>query len=334
MKTLQLRELAKLATPWPWKWFTSNSHNRLSSVPSGKDGDVISAFKAADGAACVSISQDDMAFIEAAHPGAVLELIERLEAAEKLAEFRLKIINSMDALVAGRNNRIAELESWVRGVEEAMISATDHAAAADRELYEAIMTRLEVSEGLSIATRRYELAEEEIARRDAAAGEPVGLLEFSDYMTAEELAGMKPRRVAVKELFEGGLKVGDHLYTAAPPAVLPPEMKPEPEKYDVIDHGFITGYNQCRAEALALGAPPQKPAVVSDDALREVIRIWQRSGCPSPEVYSQMREALGAQPQKPVSMPESVRIDNGYYFDMDDIFVALDAANVPYEVKK
>lgn len=38
------------------------------------------------------------------------------------------------------------------------------------------------------------------------------------------------------------------------------------------------------------------PAVVSDDALREVIRIWQRSDCPSPEVYSQMRDALGAQP--------------------------------------
>jgi len=55
----------------------------LSSVHSGKDGDVISAFKAADGAACVSISHDDMAFIEAAHPGAVIELIERLEAVDK-----------------------------------------------------------------------------------------------------------------------------------------------------------------------------------------------------------------------------------------------------------
>lgn len=83
MSTQQLKILAQQATPWSWKWFTSNSHNRLSSVASGKDGDVISAFKAADGAACVSISQDDMAFIEAAHPGAVLELIERLETAER-----------------------------------------------------------------------------------------------------------------------------------------------------------------------------------------------------------------------------------------------------------
>lgn len=79
----QLKELAQRATPWPWKWFTSNSHNRLSSVPSGKDGDVISAFKAVDGVSCVSVSRADMAFIEASHPGAVIDLIERLEAAER-----------------------------------------------------------------------------------------------------------------------------------------------------------------------------------------------------------------------------------------------------------
>lgn len=83
MKTQQLKELAQRATPWPWKWFTSNSHNRLSSVPSGKDGDVISAFKAVDGVSCVSVSRADMAFIEASHPGTVLELIDRIEAAER-----------------------------------------------------------------------------------------------------------------------------------------------------------------------------------------------------------------------------------------------------------
>lgn len=140
--------------------------------------------------------------------------------------------------------------------------------------------------------QRAEAAEEEIARRDAAAGEPVGLVEFSDYMTAEELAGMKPRRVAVKELFEGGLKVGDHLYTAAPPAVLPPERVSL--NNGVI--GFDECYNQCRADALVLGAQPQEPVVVSDDVLREVIRAWISAPYPGPCVYEKMRKALGAQP--------------------------------------
>lgn len=74
--------------------------------------------------------------------------------------------------------------------------------------------------------------------------------------------------------------------------------------------------------------------VISDDALREAVRAWLSAPYPGPYVYGKMRKALGAQPQKPVSMPGSVRINNGYYFDMDDIFVALDAANVAYEVKK
>ncbi|MDX6839774.1 hypothetical protein [Hafnia paralvei] len=64
---------AKAATGGEWQWFTSNSHNRLSSLESGKDGDVISAFKAVDGMACVSVSKPNMAFIASANPQTVLE---------------------------------------------------------------------------------------------------------------------------------------------------------------------------------------------------------------------------------------------------------------------
>lgn len=160
--------------------------------------------------------------------------------------------------------RIAELEKIVDAFRQ-------RAFEAERERDEMKGALKAASDNAVTWMKRALKAEIEIARRDAAASEPVGLVEFSDYMTAEELAGMKPRRVSVKELFEGALKVGNHLYTAAPPAVLPPEMKPEPEKYDVIDHGFITGYNQCRAEALALGAPPQKP-VAEVEELSMLIR--------------------------------------------------------------
>lgn len=85
------------------------------------------------------------------------------------------------------------------------------------------------------------------------------------------------------------------LYTAAPPGVLPPEMKPEPEKYDVIDHGFIAGYNQCRADALALGAQPQKPVVL-------------------PCLVDDLHGVGGV-------------------MSADDVLSSLDAAGIPYEVK-
>lgn len=100
-KLSELKAAAMAATPGPWKWFTSNSMARLSSTPSGKDGDVISAFRASDGVPCVSVSQSDMAFIAAANPAAVLALLAELEA---------------------RDKRIAELERILDGVTPVMIA--------------------------------------------------------------------------------------------------------------------------------------------------------------------------------------------------------------------
>lgn len=77
-KFSELKAAAMAATPGPWEWFTSNSMARLSSIPSGKDGDVLSAFRASDGVPCVSVSQPDMAFIAAANPAVVLALLARI----------------------------------------------------------------------------------------------------------------------------------------------------------------------------------------------------------------------------------------------------------------
>jgi hypothetical protein len=63
-----------MGTPYPWRWFTSNSHNRLSSEVTGKDGDVIHAYRASDGMFCVNVSQRDMPVIAAAP-----ELLEALQ---------------------------------------------------------------------------------------------------------------------------------------------------------------------------------------------------------------------------------------------------------------
>lgn len=85
-KISKLKELAAKATPGPWKWFTSNSYNRLSSIPGGKDGDIVSAFKATDGWPCLSVSQQNMAFIEEFNPATVLMLLSKLEEAEQQTE--------------------------------------------------------------------------------------------------------------------------------------------------------------------------------------------------------------------------------------------------------
>lgn len=124
MDTQQLKELAQRATAWPWKWFTGNSHNRLSSVPSGKDGDVISAFKAVDGVACVSVSRADMAFIEAAHPGVVIDLIARMETAERANAAQDDHINQ-------QQTRIDWLEAANSGLGKALCAAEAELARRD-----------------------------------------------------------------------------------------------------------------------------------------------------------------------------------------------------------
>ena len=60
------RSILAAATPLPWRWWTSNSMRRLSSDPTGKDGDVAHAFRASDGVPDIAIREADMAAIETA----------------------------------------------------------------------------------------------------------------------------------------------------------------------------------------------------------------------------------------------------------------------------
>ncbi|HCW99178.1 MAG TPA: hypothetical protein DHT39_10480 [Pantoea sp.] len=48
-------------------------------------------------------------------------------------------------------------------------------------------------------------------------------------------------------------------------------------------------------------------------------------------------DALNATEPQPVKLPKSERLDGngyGYYFDMNDVFVALDEAGVKYQVEE
>ncbi len=237
MNTQQLKELARRATPWPWKWFTSNSHNRLSSIPSGKDGDVISAFKAVDGVACVSVSRADMAFIEAAHPGAVIDLIERLEPAERERD------ELRDKLLA----RQAVKEVW-----------QDRAWSAEEEI-----ARRDAAVGEVVA---HEFMPENLDRALTVMGIalPISKEEFN--FQAERWCQRLINRV---------IKFGDEISAAAQPAVSHPvawrvvyndgrdfelcatEQEAARKRYDLDENGFLN----VKVEALS---PVAQPAAQGD----------------------------------------------------------------------
>lgn len=148
-------------------------------------------------------------------------------------------------------------------------------------------------------------AESELARRDAAVVEPVSWPDMP--FSFEELEGMHGKTFANGYVCGWARKcesvtMKGRLYTAAPPAVLPPVAN---------ERDAFNNWNNDDNLPIA-GVPAKNAAWLA----------WQA------------RAALGAQPQKPVFMPKSERINNGYYFDMDDIFVALDAAGVKYKVVK
>lgn len=63
--------------------------------------------------------------------------------------------------------------------------------------------------------------------------QPVAVVEFSDFQSAAAISGEEPRKIAVRALFEGALRVGDTLY-AAPIAQTAPQPEQEPFWYAVV----------------------------------------------------------------------------------------------------
>lgn len=81
----QLLRLAEAATRGRWKWWTSNSVRRLTAAD-GPDGGVAQAYMIpGENTADIRISAEDMAFIEACNPEAIIALLKRLENLEQRA---------------------------------------------------------------------------------------------------------------------------------------------------------------------------------------------------------------------------------------------------------
>ncbi|MCS3605285.1 hypothetical protein [Erwinia rhapontici] len=301
MKTQQLKELAQRATPWPWKWFTSNSHNRLSSVPSGKDGDVISAFKAVDGVACLSVSRADMAFIEAAHPGAVIELI-----------------TSNEIL----SHEFEETKQLLRSTREKLTRAIDRNVAKDIEIkrlsaVERERDELKRNQELNLKIKqamheRFTRAEAELARRDAAA--VIGWTDAQELRDVEKNGcgylfkanpispNADPRRVI-------------KLYTAAQSAVVSDDVLREVVRaWVAAPYPGPYVYEKMRK---ALGAQPQKPVVLVGDAI----------------VFEHVTNGLAQYGTLPKGKKVTAEFAAGFNYRGEVDKIALDAANVKWELK-
>ncbi|WP_158784981.1 hypothetical protein [Pantoea sp. BAV 3049] len=120
-----LRGLIKFASPMPWHWATSNSMARLSSA-SGKDGDVLSAFRASDGVPCVSVSSDNMNLIVSA-VNALPGLLAHIDAqASRIAE--------QQAVIDQRNGECDRLITELSIATDRVGINFDRAVTAEKEL--------------------------------------------------------------------------------------------------------------------------------------------------------------------------------------------------------
>lgn len=83
----ELERLQERRTPGPWRWWTSNSHRRLSSDATGKDGDVAYGVRHRDGCTDIAIREEDAAYVEGAANALpdLLREVRRLRAVEAAA---------------------------------------------------------------------------------------------------------------------------------------------------------------------------------------------------------------------------------------------------------
>lgn len=227
--------------------------------------------------------------------------------------------------------RITKLESWVRGVEEAMISATDHAAAAERERDE-YKHRCKVSDGAcAIAEQQREhwmqrakVAEAEIARRDAAASEPVAW-QFYDAGAWHNGSNHNNHRENTQK---AGYRIRELCVMGAQPAVLPPaigEVRLGEYRDDgtrpatvVCLHDQADWENFADGTKLYLGAQPQKPVVLVGDAV----------------VYEHVKNGLAQYGTLPNGVKVTAEFAAGFNYRGEVDKIALDAANVKWELNK
>lgn len=190
-------------------------------------------------------------------------------------------------------NSVEQLEAAERERDELRAEQAEHDEQIARMESKFSMAK----RALDSKTARCEKAEAELRRRDAAAGEAVHFYrELNPYngMKTDWIEVDSEQLAMLRESTDPNTAEFRSLYTDAPPAVLPPERLSL--NNGVV--GFNEGYNECLADARALGAQQQKP-------------VQLPNGCGERYAWS-----------------------DGVHNLLCDIKSELDAANVKWEAKK
>lgn len=197
-----------------------------------------------------------------------------------------------------------EVVNYISVVSPSTITAlVDRIEAAEREREELRAWRDTLQRAVDNLDAERDVLRAEIARRDAAAGEP------AFYIAASDVDNLKRSHV-VEAAISKVIRFDEiPAYTAAPPALLPPE-KPVNTDLSRTDIMKNIAYNQALNDVKALGAQPQKPVVLPCRYDIEEMSgdPWQSYRCIEPD-------------------------EDGEYMRRDEVLTALDAAGVPYEVK-
>jgi len=147
--------------------------------------------------------------------------------------------------------------------------------------------------------------DELLARREAAE-KPVAIVEHSDYITAAQMAGDEPRRKAVKELYEGALVVGNHLFTAPPLPVVPDEITPDAQaagkaallKLLKEPHSIqLSGYSEEMLDTVNSLAIPDGWALVPIEATMDMLKEGAKQNMKNESFQSVWKAMIAAAPK-------------------------------------
>ncbi|MBP2156921.1 hypothetical protein [Erwinia rhapontici] len=233
----------------------------------------------------------------------------------------------------------AAYANFIAHVEpQEIVSLFERLEAAERERDNAQTSRDLHREVSVVLNDRLIAAETELARRDAAASEPVGYL----FTSSEGQVVYSPCPWVVE-----GLTLQGPIYTAPHPAVVSDAAAGEPVGLQCM--GDSGKWQDCASREVAeshgftmfrelyTAAQPAVLPVVTDLAV-ELLTAALIDGADAKTALTLAAPSLGAQPQKPVVLPFlNVAIKHVFgigAYRADEVLAALAAAGVPYEVKK
>lgn len=213
----------------------------------------------------------------------------------------------IDALIAAERER-DELLTEVNRLDTESHRLSDQLGACDRERRDWI--------------KRYQVADAELARRDAAAGEPVAYIDISHLdQFGWAFVFKKP-----SPMLEGC----NYPVYGMPPAVLPPKLSMDIDlelqgEFRVHEAIRRKGFNQALDAALELRAQPQKPVVLPEPHAH---LIWIQAGR-GPDDYWDDVEVSRSDKDRCCDGSERYAVYSEF-----EVKAMLDAVGVPYEVKK